>query len=386
MAMPGFSMSTQQRIPSHSINPDDPFVTTEKLFSTPERLHNHHTMSTEDAKRSQTAAANANIFGNAPLYPRPSSAIRLPSSPTSRRSPVVHKLLDQPSYPLRASNIFLNAGAAPFQPKATSPVSQESPKRSISYPHQFKDLFKGIPMFSDVKRSREQGNTGMKQLYQANSTPEEFFLAQAEQIQLAEQACSNLSPPLPPPLDRTLYSTPMRHRSLSQDIRRLAYSDDPSICQFPIGPRHASSPSPRCNTWTNKSGLGLYQRYEPLPGGYHLQTQHLHRSWSIRSPIKSLDQTTDTFLIDGSNSAHRDQENVDKLLNRVDQGPFLGDQSNGTSQSTIFDPYTSTPSVAPQANTTSQNQINPYSQDGSTISTGAYFPGSTNYPQQVIQS
>ncbi|KAL8773317.1 MAG: hypothetical protein Q9209_001711 [Squamulea sp. 1 TL-2023] len=60
------------------------------------------------------------------------------------------------------------------------------------------------------------------------------------------------------------------------------------------------------------------------------------------------------------------------------KGSFQADQ-NGDSQSTIFDHYTPTPSH--QA--TSQAQINPYSHDGATMGTNTYFPGGTNYPQQL---
>ncbi|KAL8789986.1 MAG: hypothetical protein Q9213_000872 [Squamulea squamosa] len=60
------------------------------------------------------------------------------------------------------------------------------------------------------------------------------------------------------------------------------------------------------------------------------------------------------------------------------KGSFQADQ-NGDTPSTIFDHYTPTPSH----HGTSQAQINPYSQDGATMGTNTYFPGSNNYPQQL---
>ncbi|KAL8675596.1 MAG: hypothetical protein Q9168_000108 [Polycauliona sp. 1 TL-2023] len=65
-------------------------------------------------------------------------------------------------------------------------------------------------------------------------------------------------------------------------------------------------------------------------------------------------------------------------LRGVDQGSFQADH-NGDAHSTVFDHYTPTSSSQP----TSQSQINPYAQDGSTMGSGAYFPGSSHYPQQL---
>ncbi|KAL8997112.1 MAG: hypothetical protein Q9169_003548 [Polycauliona sp. 2 TL-2023] len=64
--------------------------------------------------------------------------------------------------------------------------------------------------------------------------------------------------------------------------------------------------------------------------------------------------------------------------NAIPPGSFQTDH-NGDSHPTVFDHYTPTSS----SQTTSQSQINPYAQDGSSMGSGAYFPGSTNYPQQL---
>ncbi|KAL8983971.1 MAG: hypothetical protein Q9205_001943 [Flavoplaca limonia] len=64
--------------------------------------------------------------------------------------------------------------------------------------------------------------------------------------------------------------------------------------------------------------------------------------------------------------------------NAIPPGSFQADQ-NGDSHPTVFDHYTPTPTHQP----TSQSQINPYAQDSSTMGSGTYFPGTTNYPQQL---
>ncbi|KAI4174064.1 MAG: hypothetical protein LQ343_002628 [Gyalolechia ehrenbergii] len=380
-------MSTHRRVPTRSTHLDDPFFTSPNLSTTPEKTLHGCTGSGEDAKSETTMAANASIFGNAPLYTRPSSAIKLPSSPTSRKHPAMHKSLDRSTPPLRASSIFLNASAAPFQPKAASPINHEGIKRSISYQHWFGEILrKGVSTMPAVKQSREQGGNGRKELHREASTAVELFKSPQPSTQLAEEACSNFRPILPFHLDTTTYSTPVdtnQHWSLAQDKRKLAYSDEPSFYQHPRTPRHASSPSPMGKNWKKKSSSKYYHHLQPPGSGYNLWTQHPPNSQAFRSIIQPSFHKSRTSHFDNFNRVHCDQERVNKMLNDVDQGPFQGDRNGDTSQSSIFDHYSSTSSVAPQTNTASQNPINPYSQDGSTISTGAYFPGSTNYPQQL---
>ncbi|KAI4205975.1 MAG: hypothetical protein LQ346_001354 [Caloplaca aetnensis] len=73
----------------------------------------------------------------------------------------------------------------------------------------------------------------------------------------------------------------------------------------------------------------------------------------------------------------------DHMLKRSDQVAYHGDQNGDTSQVTGFDSYTPTPPIRSQTHAAPPAQINPYSQDGNAMGSGAYFPASTNYPQQL---
>lgn len=389
-------MSARKRIPSRSTILDDPFFT--KLDSlNPLSMHEKTPSGCAggfggDAYDETKMAAGSSIFGNAPLYLRLSSAVKLPSSPTSRRCPTTHNSLDRSSHPLRASTTLLNASAAPFQPKAVSPFRQDGNKRSVSYPSSVQEILGGEDCtMPDEKESHEQGHTRKKNfdwkasspMMRSNNCSKQPDLSE----ELAEIALSYFRPRRPLPSYDARFTTPSDTDQLSfsaQDKRKLAYSDEPSFYQPSIMPRHASSPSSVGKTRTDKEALQYNQRLKSLPGGYTLQTQHPLTSHSSSSMPRLSDQKFEPVQFNETNRIHHNHKTENRMLNHLDQGPFQGDQNGDTPQSTVFDHYTPTPSIASQNHTTPQPQINPYSDDANTMGSGAYFPGSTNYPQQVI--
>ncbi|KAL8776928.1 MAG: hypothetical protein Q9194_002844 [Teloschistes cf. exilis] len=83
------------------------------------------------------------------------------------------------------------------------------------------------------------------------------------------------------------------------------------------------------------------------------------------------------------NIAYGNNQFRNEMLNQTGQGTFQTDRNGDSPHSNVFDHYTPTPSVSAQNHSTPTTQINPYAQDGSTMSSSAYFPGSTSYPQQL---
>lgn len=190
-----------------------------------------------------------------------------------------------------------------------------------------------------------------------------------------------------PSEDASLYTPSNADQRLSaaHERRRMAYSDEPNLYNRPtVHPDNAPLP-PTVTSGVGKSNWGYMHASQPLGNGFNLSTQHMtpqtHASYSMpRLPSqKPIIHVSDSFIA----ASHYDR-NGNGMLNYIDQGTFHPDQNGDSTQSNIFDHYSPTPAAAAQNQAATQPQINPYSQDGNTMGSGAYFPGSTNYPQQVI--
>ncbi|KAL8825995.1 MAG: hypothetical protein Q9170_007580, partial [Blastenia crenularia] len=374
----GLKMSAHRRVPVRSTQMDDPFFLDLSL-PTPAKSSEDRAGSSKHADHAATTSPPSylTIFGNAPIYSRPSSAIELPSSPSSRRDPVRQKSPGLSPGPPRNSNIFLNAGATPFRPKDAPIYDFESNQQRARLPFLAQEVpsEKESPL-PDVKQSQMQSRHDKKN-HQNTSIPRESLgpsisPVSTEKIRLY--------------LRNARCSTPTetsQHGSFAAKRRNLAHSDEPRFYQYPTVSRHVSSPSPAGKLWMGNPALQHGPRLGTMDGSSTLHTQHpfnLHASLSMpRLPVHQ----SRTLHFDQAYRTNSDHNRENRMLNYLDQGPFQGSENGDPSQTSLFDHYAPTPSIPPQNHTTTQPQINPYSQDGNTISSGAYFPGSTNYPQQL---
>lgn len=117
-------MSTHQRCTSLGACLEDPFVTKiENGFaslSVSKRVPSEDGEIIEDTDGEQSTASSPTLFGNAPLYAKPSSAVKLPSSPSSRKLSTGATSLSSNPSPQRVLSSSLSANAVPFLPKAIS--------------------------------------------------------------------------------------------------------------------------------------------------------------------------------------------------------------------------------------------------------------------------
>ncbi|KAI4127069.1 MAG: hypothetical protein LQ338_003388 [Usnochroma carphineum] len=389
---------------------EDPFLTKmdkRPATSIPDSAFTRQAEPAGDIDNGTTLVASSGIFGNAPRYPRPSSSVKMPPSPASRKPgatlnirnalprssrphrPTFQEALGRSSTLQRASNSYLNAGAAPFRPRPTSPASQEADKRSFTHPFSTQDL-PGLGNYAvQGRRDPEGSDLGEQDLDQKTFIPLESKKSSKQLWQFSESpaksARSARRPRLAVPLDDARFATPQatsQHWPLTQDKRRLAYSDEPSFYQHSTLPARTTTPSPIGTTGTTELDLSYWKHVQPLPGGYVLQTFHPLTSASSSVP-RLVENNSESLCFPQSNRAPHECQNENRTLNHMSQGPFQGDQNGDTSQATVFDHYTPTPSIPSQSHSAAPPQINPYSQEGNAMGSGAYFPGSSNYPQQL---
>lgn len=365
----------------------------------------------EDTDSDTTIAEPSGIFGYAPLYKKTSSAVKMPSSPASRKSTSYDALgrssppnhlrwpgsLAQPPSPQRSSSSFLNASAAPFQPRSTSPANHKVDRRNFTHPISVRDLSgqENHPVQGgNNAQSSEIGEVAFEQegSLSPSTNPVQGILWQSSWPAQSAHAVCHPQASVPPDdiilttvHDTNIITPPDRshHRSLMQDKRRLAYSDEPFLYRQATLPLRTITPCPMGTNGTAQYTPSRGRYLQPSPQHYTSQSPNQLTSYTSLSMPQSGKKDSRFFASARSRIFHDHLRN-NGMLNRVGQGSFQGDQNGDTPQPTVFDHYTPTPPVPTPNHSGPQAHINPYSQDGNAIGSGAYFPGSTNYPQQVF--
>lgn len=303
--------------PPRSIPLEDPFYTTANRscsVAIPDIPPSGKAGSAEDADGDTRHVAGLGLFGCAHPYQRVSSAVKMPSSPSSR-NPNQTTIMRGSPRPQRASSSFLNASAAPWHP-INDPARSTHPIYKLATP-----------------------------------------LAQTD-----------------PRMRMTPHQSSQQH--LWQNQRRAALSDQSFFAQRHRDPVIVAAASP-AQAVRNPGHISPYG--------------HCFRSLYERNPNQpQLPSTAQTYFSIPRPAGQRTETHgtmhltPDHMLKRSDQVAYHGDQNGDTSQVTGFDSYTPTPPIRSQTHAAPPAQINPYSQDGNAMGSGAYFPASTNYPQQVI--
>ncbi|KAI4100526.1 MAG: hypothetical protein LQ345_007449 [Seirophora villosa] len=176
------------------------------------------------------------------------------------------------------------------------------------------------------------------------------------------------------PLNDGRFTTPPnpRHRRPAlKDIRRRAFSDEPSL-YYPPRARMTATPTRQHMSEVTQSESRIPHFSRPPAGS---DTIFSDVPWSAVEPANNV-----ACLRTGG--ALTDYRSSNGTLNRMGQGSLQGDQNGDASQPSIFD-YTPTPPVPNHNHSAPQNQINPYTQEGNAIGSATYFPGGTNFPQQL---
>ena len=329
--------------------------------------------------------ASAKYFGNAPLHAKPSPSVELPPSPSSHQQPKPIKTFDR-SRIFPASSSTLSATALPFEPQTTSLDAQlqGGKKWQITYPLESETVLNGQPLGKHLQNIRNVSSEHRSRI----ETLDRKMLAHMQSSHSPSDDGQSWSWQLPPHLlaadntnqmsrGNTPYKTPPQ-KSSGQNRRQMANSDGPFLHKRLAIPRGSSCPSLSLGFQTPKASTEHHKVSQPILAARSsrikpsLPYPPSPASFSIP---KSRDQR---FSYPDFNHSSRIKSPTIGKLSRVEQGSFQADQ-NGDSHPTVFDHYTPTPTHQP----TSQSQINPYAQDSSTMGSGTYFPGTTNYPQQV---
>ncbi len=303
--------------PPSPIHLEDPFYTTANRSCSLGILDissSGKARSAEDPDGNTRHVAGLGLFGYARPYQRRSSAVRMPSSPSSR-NPNQTTIMQGSPCPQRASSSFLNASAAPWHP-TNGPAPSTCPTYKVATP----------PLQTD------------------------------------------------PRMQMTPYRSPQRHPWHNK--RRAALSDQSFFGQRHKFPALVAAASPAHAGWTPRHIPSYGHYFGSLYERNHNQSQlHSNAQTYISIPRPAVPHV-------GTHGTM--QLTPDHMLKRSDQVPYHGEQNGDTSQVTGFDSYTPTPPIRSQTHAAPPAQINPYSQDGNAMGSGAYFPASTNYPQQVI--
>lgn len=336
--------------------------------------------------------ASYKFFGTAPLHKEPSPSVQLPSSPTSHQLPrKTGQSLNQ-SKTFRASSSNLSAVAAPFRPKSTSPDSSsliENP-RSISFPLARDEWIEKPPLNKSLKHLQLKDHFDSiriekKELDQKATVPiGPRSQRGSDDIYMSGQPSNQFN--RVPSADAFL-ATPKVNEGRSPFARshRTARSDDSSLYKRstiqPGKPVHF----PACVDWSYSAPPDFRQWWQPLSRENTLPANALLNARASYSMPQLKSQHSNVLDSHQLNFSSHGRPARKRILNPVRQASFQADQNGDSSQANVFDHYVPTPSVPSQSQPNPQTQINPYSQDGSTMGPGTYFPGGTNYPQQVIQ-
>ncbi|KAI4196107.1 MAG: hypothetical protein LQ350_006770 [Teloschistes chrysophthalmus] len=305
------------------------------------------------------------VFGEAVPWSGVASSIQLPSAPTPRERRKYKSLIHQ-SPEQRPSRRSLSANATPFRPKPESDQTGNSSKQSVAYASPSCAPAQGKVTGEDTQYVHKQNRHGHR-IKESNRSISTRTGSSASRWDCRQ---SSSEPKLLNPYGYNLarlssanvltFSTPPSQSMLNlvNDRRQKAHSDEPR-------PRHLQA-------WESPSAQDIWFD---------------QRSLSQCSPLQSMPHVLHDprmlFQPNILNIAYHNHQFRNEMLNHTGQGTFQTDQNGDSPHSNVFDHYTPTPSVPTQNHSTATPQINPYAQDGSTMSSSAYFPGGTNYPQQL---
>ncbi|KAI4184927.1 MAG: hypothetical protein LQ348_004465 [Seirophora lacunosa] len=379
MALPRTDLSIRQRAPNYGVLLEDPFFS-DTNRSTSSRgsglVLTPPADSGQDTDSGASKTVTSRIFGHAPFHKRVSSSVRLPSSPSSKNLKEIRALQKSPSY--RASSSSLNANAAPFQPQHTPPSSEGADKRSFSYPMSMHDAHGQRRSRMDERYDPPVIISQAGDHLLQTSGPATYVLSQtplwqstdrpSPAFRLARKTKFHL------PLNGGRFTTPSnpRHRRPAlKDKRRRAFSDEPSLYNHPRA-RLTATPTRQHVSEVTQSESRIPHFSRPPAGSDSIFSDD---SWSALEPANNIARLR-------TGGALTDYKSASGTLNRMGQGSLQGDQNGDASQPSIFD-YTPTPPVPNHNHSAPQNQINPYTQEGNAIGSATYFPGSTNFPQQL---
>ncbi|KAL8947745.1 MAG: hypothetical protein Q9222_006006 [Ikaeria aurantiellina] len=325
----------------------------------------------------------AGLFNNDPVHHQSSSAVQLPSSPTSQGPRVSEQSPTGLSASLRASGSNLRPGAATFTPQFNPPKGPRYYGGSQNNPSTKTHIESGKAVLEDVR-----GSSRGTQALTCDREREAYLCTQKSPMFMHEgvwpHSPSNHSPS--PSLSRRGgYSTPrIAQQPTSQALvkRRLAYSDEPSLHSRSTAFNGPASPS-RISKHNSLGGRLEKRSFRE----FQYDSTLAQIAWQARlleSPTRRLFSDPVSFNANGANAMIPNLPNG-KMLSYNGQGSFQRDLNSDPAHSTAFDQYASTTTIPPQNHSTPQAQLNPYSQEPSAISSGAYYPGGANYPQQQLQ-
>ncbi|KAL8690146.1 MAG: hypothetical protein Q9218_004345 [Villophora microphyllina] len=365
----------------------------------PRRMPSEDGEIVEDEDGEATVATISTTFGKAPLHTRKSSTVELPPAPASRKEKRI-KSCNQGAPMRPVSSSALSASATPFRPKTESPTTDSGSQRSVSYPWSKEALDSGTITSEDVEYAFKQSRARMEELDRIIATPPRSRTSRQTSRQSSE------SKPLDP--------HEIKFGQLSP-VHKAGLSTPPNKGQIPI-PEDATTggKTVTCFYWWRDGHceLGAECRYAHYDTGLVANDPmsyaiYGHQKAYSDEPRRSDGQRwqnpgtpsiwTDKHLLSQSSvfdihgpsqpnnpkSAIHNGRSGNEKLNDMGQGTFQTDQNGDSTHSNVFDHYTPTPSVPPQSQSTAPPQINPYANDVNTMGSGAYFPGSTNYPQQL---
>ncbi|KAL8639793.1 MAG: hypothetical protein Q9228_003210 [Teloschistes exilis] len=312
-----------------------------------------------------TGGESSTAFDDAILWFQVESGVHLPSAPKLRERKK-HKSSNHQSPEQRPSRRSLSANATPFRPKPESDQTGNSSKQSIDYASPLYAPAQGKVTGEDMQYvyKRDRHRDRVKESDRNISTPTWSSASRwdcrqsSSEPKLLNPYESNLA--YLPSANISRFSTPPSQAMLNlvNDRRQKAHSDEPRPCHL--------------QAWESPSVQDIWFD---------------HRSLSRCSPLQSIPHVLHDphmlFQPNILNIAYGNNQFRNEMLNQTGQGTFQTDRNGDSPHSNVFDHYTPTPSVSAQNHSTPTTQINPYAQDGSTMSSSAYFPGSTSYPQQL---
>ncbi|KAL8715484.1 MAG: hypothetical protein Q9220_000819 [cf. Caloplaca sp. 1 TL-2023] len=187
----------------------------------------------------------------------------------------------------------------------------------------------------------------------------------------------------------------------AQAKRRLGYSDDPSFYNRTAVYGGPVSPSPVPKHYTvggrldNRRPVEFAQfQWKPVPQqprwdghlgenrSWQPQLNAFYKNPPFQSPARRLFPDQGPSNLHGPNALTYNLRKGE-MLRYASQGSFQGDQNGVSTHPTSLDLYTPTAAIPHQNHSVPPAQHNPYSQDTSTMGSGAYYSGGANYPQQL---
>ena len=341
-----------------------------------------------------TRATSIWVFGSAPPRPSSASSFLMPPSTAlmaeAAKADSASRMTIEPTSHKHRMHSALSASAEPFHPASVSAAGKDKAVNE-HYSEAFK---RPSPQSNDPKYSERyyrdenaEDSAALKFGAHAFHGPDPYGGSERLRTRSLNQlgnSAGRHQPVLQPLAEPFTPANPRPGHYTILPKRLKAYSDEPGFYQSSRygahGDANDSSPSSLRSRHPGYARALSHTTTDDPNSSFDFSS--LQHSFPLRSePVRPLAAPNFT-----NSHFHSRYHKRDNMLRQMDQDPFQSESNGDVSHSNAFDHYTPAPAIGPSSHATPQPQVNPYAQENTTMGSGTYYPGSSNYPQPVCKN